>query len=83
MFQIRADIIHLIDIAIAFMFYQKSERIKRETDKLRELTMPPANSIEEEIYEPAPDHPEYDPRDLDQTPPSITSFITTSVCLVR
>ncbi len=72
----------IILFALAFMFYQKSESIKRETDTLRELTMPPPNPIEDEVYEPTPE-PAYDPADLDQTPPGIAPFITTSVCIVH
>ena len=69
--------------AIAFMFYQKSESIKSETDALQNLTVPSANSYENEaVYVPEPE-PEYDPTDLDQTPPGITPFITTSVCLAH
>lgn len=72
----------VILFAVAFMFYQKSESIKRETDMLRELTLPPSTSIEDKVYEPTPE-PEYDPTDLDQTPPGITPFITTSICFMH
>lgn len=65
---------------LAFMFYQKSESLKSETDALRELTMPQSYEDESPAYEPEPE-PEYDPTDLDQTPPGVTPFHSTTVCL--
>lgn len=69
----------IILFAMAFMFYQKSESIKRETDALRDLTMPPSSVLEEPVYEPEPE-PEYDPNDINQTPPGVTPFVFGSVC---
>lgn len=67
----------VILFAIAFMFYQKSERLKNETDVLRSITTPSADIGD--AYEPEPE-PEYDPTDLDQTPPGVTPFIPTTLC---
>ena len=66
--------------AAAFMFYQKSEEKKRETEALRELMQPPAGAADEyEPYEPEPE-PAYDPTDITQTPPGITPFVFGSAC---
>ena len=64
----------------AFMFYKKSEEIKRETEILRDLSQPSATPLSEvEAYEPEPE-PAYDPTDITQTPPGITPFVFGSTC---
>jgi len=63
--------------ALAFMFYQKSERIKSETETLRSLTTPQESALE--VYVPEPE-PEYDPTDINQTPPGVTPFVFGSAC---
>lgn len=63
--------------AIAFMFYQKSESIKSDTDALRSIS---TGSTEIEAPYAPPPEPEYDAADLDQTPPGVTPFIPSSVC---
>ena len=67
----------------AWTFYQKSQRIEAETDLLREITSSRITGTETTAYAdaPPPAEPAYDPTDLDQTPPGITPFIGTSVCL--
>ena len=69
-----------IFFAIAFMFYQKSERLKSETEALRSLNASINSTEDQPAYEPPPE-PVYDPADLDQTPPGVTPFIGTTVCL--
>lgn len=66
--------------ALAIMFYQKSESLKSETDALRDLTLPPQSSTAPVLI-PKPDaKPEYDPTDLNQTPPGVTPFVFGSTC---
>ncbi len=73
----------IILFIIAFVFYQKSERIKSETDTLRSITTPQASSLENEtVYEPEPE-PVFDSTDLDQTPPGVEPFYGTSICMVH
>jgi len=68
--------------AMAFMFYQKSESLKKETEILRELTEPTTDHNVDEPYEPTPE-PEYDPTDIDQTPPGVTPFSAImNVCFI-
>jgi len=70
----------VILFAIAFMFYQKSESEKSETNALRSLTTLPESQLEDNsVYEPEP-KPAYDPTDIDQTPPGVTPFVFGSVC---
>jgi len=66
--------------AMAFMFYQKSESLKKETEILRELTEPTTDHNVDEPYEPTPE-PEYDPTDIDQTPPGVTPFLSHNECM--
>lgn len=67
---------------LAFLFYQKSERIKSETDVLRAITTQAADIVEDaSLYEPEPEpEPDYDANDLDQTPPDVTPFLPSTVC---
>jgi len=66
--------------AIAFMFYQKSESIRKETEALRLLNQPATNYSDDHVpYEPEPE-PEYDPTDINQTPPGVTPFVFGSMC---
>jgi len=70
----------VILFVFAFMFYQKSESLKRETDSLRSLATLPDSSVENNpVYEPKPE-PEYDPSDITQTPPGVTPFVFGSIC---
>lgn len=72
----------VILFALAFSFYQKSQRLEAETDALRELTMPKSIPAVGEPAEQSPE-PVYDPTDLDQTPPGVTAFNGSSVCLMH
>ena len=68
---------------ITWTGYQKAERAESENDALRDLIIAQSAVIENEpvsVPEPAP---VYDPSDLDQTPPGITPFIGTTVCMVH
>lgn len=57
--------------------YQKAERAKAETELLRDFSASQYSAADD-----APDpEPDYDPSDLDQTPPGVTPFIPTTACL--
>ncbi len=68
---------------IVWTGYQKAERAKRETDTLRDLILQQTISEQEKVVVKIPTEPEYDPTDLDQTPPGVTPFIPTSACLME
>ena len=75
--------------ALAGYFYLQSQQISRDIDTLRTLTTPQNDTGSEEETsqiadaEVATEGTNYDPSDLDQTPPGVTPFIGSSVCFVH
>ncbi len=65
---------------VALFFFLQSQNKASETDALRDL-MTPIYEAESsyEVYEPEPE-PEYDPTDINQTPPGVEPFVGSSAC---
>ena len=70
-------------MGIVWTGYQKAERAKRQADTLREMILAQNYPDRDEVAVEIPAEPEYDPTDLDQTPPGITPFNPTSVCFME
>jgi len=73
----------LVLMGIVWTGYQKAERAKRQADTLREMILAQNYPDRDEVAVEIPAEPEYDPTDLDQTPPGITPFNPTSVCFME